>query len=120
MNIAQRRIGARHDRVKTMYSYSKNSTRSAALAAASSYAQARSAFAAVAAWIAQSWVGRVAASLLREREERLAIDELRSWDDHMLRDIGLERMHIEPAVRGIYRPLPQDADVPRPPPHPYF
>jgi uncharacterized protein YjiS (DUF1127 family) len=101
-----------------MYAYSKDPSRSAALAAASSYAQARSAFAAASAWIAQSWVGRIAVSLLREREERLAIDELRGWDDHMLRDIGLERMHIEPAVRGLYRPLPQDADVPRPPPQP--
>lgn len=99
-----------------MYAYSKDPTRSAALAAASSYAQARSAFAAASAWIAQTWLGRAAMALVREREERLAIDELRSWDDHMLRDIGLERMHIEPAVRGLYRPSPRNADVPRPPP----
>jgi uncharacterized protein YjiS (DUF1127 family) len=101
-----------------MYSYSKDPTRSAALAAASTYAQARSAFAAASAWIAQSWLGRAALSLLRERSERLAIEELRSWDDHMLRDIGLERMHIEPAVRGVYRPQPLDSEVPRPSPHP--
>lgn len=103
-----------------MYSYSKDPTRSAALAAASTYAQARAAFAAAAAWLAQSWLGRAAFALLRDREERLAIEELKSWDDHMLRDIGLERMHIEPAVRGVYRPLPQDSDVPRPSPHPHF
>lgn len=103
-----------------MYSYSKDPARSAALAAASTYAQARSAFAAAAAWFAQSWLGRATFALLREREERLAIEELKSWDDHMLRDIGLDRMHIEPAVRGVYRPLPQDADVPRPSPHPHF
>ena len=102
-----------------MYVYSKDPTRSAALAAASSYAQAKAAFAAAAAWIAQSWLGRVAASLVRERAERLAIEELRSWDDHRLRDIGLERMQIEPAVRGQFRALPRDADVPRPPPQPY-
>lgn len=103
-----------------MYSYSKDPTRSAALAAASSYTQARSALGAAAAWFANSWLGKAALSLAREREERLAIEELQSWDDHMLRDIGLERMHIEPAVRGHHWPLPQDADVPRPSPHPYF
>lgn len=103
-----------------MYSYSKDPSRSAALAAASIYAQARTAFAAAAAWIAQSWLGRAALSLVRERAERLAIEELESWDDHMLRDIGLERMHIEPAVRGLYRPQPQDTHVPRPSPHPHF
>ena len=101
-----------------MYSYSKDPTRSAALAAASSYTQAKSALAAASAWMAASWLGRAATALLREREERIAIDELRGWDDHMLRDIGLERMHIEPAVRGLYNPLPQDADAPRPPPQP--
>ncbi len=100
-----------------MYSYSKDPTRTAALAAASSssYAQIRSALAAAAAWLARSWLGKAAAGLVRERSERLAIEELRSWDDHMLRDIGLERMQIEPAVRGLYRPLPPDGDVPRPP-----
>jgi uncharacterized protein YjiS (DUF1127 family) len=103
-----------------MYSHSKDPTRSAALAAASSYTRARSALGAVAAWFANSWLGKAAFALSREREERLAIEELRSWDDHMLRDIGLERMQIEPAVRGVYRPVPQNADVPRPPPHPYF
>lgn len=102
-----------------MYSYSKDPTRSAALAAASSYAQTKSALTAAAAWVADSWLGRAATALLREREERIAIDELRGWDDHMLRDIGLERMHIEPAVRGLYSPQPQDADVPRPPPQPF-
>ena len=46
-------------------------------------------------------------------------ETLAAMDDRMLRDIGLERMHIEPAVRGLYSPLPQDADVPRPPPQPF-
>ena len=99
-----------------MYSYSKDPTRSAALAAAFSYAQARSALAAASAWMAASWLGRAATALLRARQERVAIDELRGWDDHMLRDIGLDRMHVEPAVRGLYRPQPQDAEIPRPPP----
>lgn len=103
-----------------MYSRSKNPTRSAAYATASIHAQAQSAFAAAAAWLAQSWLGKVAAALLRERGERLAIEELRSWDDHMLRDIGLERMHIEPAVRGRFRPMTLDAESPRPPPQPYY
>lgn len=98
-----------------MYSYSKDPTRAAAVAAASSYAQAKAGFAAAAAWLAQSWLGKAATALVRAREERLAIEELRSWDDHRLRDIGLERMHIEPAVRGRFRPLPPDGDVPRPP-----
>ena len=101
-----------------MHAYSKDPARMAALAAPSSYAQAKAGFAAAAAWLARSWLGRTAMALVREREERLAIAELRTWDDHMLKDIGLERMQIEPAVRGKFRPLPPDADVPRPLPQP--
>ena len=38
----------------------------------------------------------------------------------MLRDIGLERMQIEPAVRGLVRPLPLDIAAPAKPPQPHF
>jgi uncharacterized protein YjiS (DUF1127 family) len=110
------RQGARQHRVNTMYTYSKDPTRSAAFAAASTYAQAKSGFAAAAAWLAQSWLGRTALALLRDRQERLAMEELKSWDNHMLRDIGLERMQIEPVVRGEFSPVVPDRYVPRPPP----
>lgn len=69
----------------------------------------------------RSIVGR-ARHFLAEREARVAIDALKSWDDHMLRDIGLERMDIEAAVRGQIKPLPRDQEANRPagPPHPYY
>ncbi|MCW5771689.1 MAG: DUF1127 domain-containing protein [Rhodospirillaceae bacterium] len=59
---------------------------------------------------------------LAERETKLAIDALKAWDDHMLRDIGLERMDIEAAVRGQIKPVPRDVEPRRPtrPPYPYF
>ncbi len=98
-----------------MYAHSKDPTRSAAYAASSTYAQAKAGFAAAAAWLAQSWFGRAALALFCERQERLVIDELKGWDDHLLRDIGLERMHIEPVVRGEFSPVVPDRFVPRPP-----
>jgi uncharacterized protein YjiS (DUF1127 family) len=98
-----------------MYSYSKDPTRLAALAAPSFLASARDALLRAAAWLRGSRLGTAAARLIVERHTRLAIDELRAWDDHMLRDIGLQRMDIEGAVRGEFRPLPRDAEpAPRP------
>jgi uncharacterized protein YjiS (DUF1127 family) len=88
-------------------------------AAPSTSSAAKAAFAAAAQWLGQSWLAKAATHLLRDRSERLAIEELRSWDDHMLRDIGLERTQIEPAVRGRFQPLPLDADIPHKPPQSY-
>jgi uncharacterized protein YjiS (DUF1127 family) len=89
-----------------MIAYSKDPTRLAAIAAPASYATAKAAL----AWLRATWLGKATLALVAERQTRLAIDELRSWDNHMLRDIGLERMDIEGAVRGEFRPLPRDAD----------
>ena len=88
-----------------MHAYSKT-PRLAAIAAPGSYATAK----ATLAWLGSTWLAKAALALVAERQTRLAIDELRSWDNHMLRDIGLERMDIEGAVRGQFRPLPRDAD----------
>ena len=89
-----------------MHAYSKNPTRFAAIAGPASYATAKAAL----AWLRSTWLAKAVAKLVAERQTRLAIDELRSWDNHMLRDIGLDRMDIEGAVRGQFRPLPRDAD----------
>ena len=89
-----------------MHAYSKDPTRFTAIAAPASYATATAAL----AWLRSTWLAKAVAKLVAERQTRLAIDELRSWDNHMLRDIGLERMDIEGAVRGQFRPLPRDAD----------
>jgi uncharacterized protein YjiS (DUF1127 family) len=88
-----------------MHAYSKNPS-FAAVAAPASHATAKAAL----AWLRATWLGKAALALIAERQARLAIDDLRSWDDHMLRDIGLQRMDIEGAVRGTFRPLPRDAD----------
>lgn len=93
-----------------MYTYSKDPARLAAIAAPSFLASAKDALLRAAAWLRNSRLGTAATRLILERHTRLAIDELRSWDDHMLRDIGLERMDIEGAVRGEFRPLPREAE----------
>ena len=89
-----------------MHAYSKDPARIAAIAVPASYATAKAAI----AWLRSTWLGKAAIAFVAERQARIAIDELRSWDNHMLRDIGLERMDIEGAVRGQFRPLPRDAD----------
>ena len=43
--------------------------------------------------------GSWAASMAR-RQQRLAVARLRAMSDHQLKDIGLSRSQIEPAVRG--------------------
>jgi uncharacterized protein YjiS (DUF1127 family) len=96
-----------------MHAYSKDPTRLAAFAAPASSTAAVAALAAAGDWLRASWLGKALSALLRDRAARLAIDELRSWDDHMLRDIGLERMDIEGAVRGQFRPLPRGAESAR-------
>lgn len=98
-----------------MHAYSKDPLRLAALAQPSAWSIAKKSLAGAGAWFAHSWLGKAVAAVAGERAARLAIHELKGWDDHMLRDIGLDRMHIEPAVRGQFRPLPADAA----PPHPF-
>jgi uncharacterized protein YjiS (DUF1127 family) len=70
----------------------------------------RSLLAATWAWLADSWTLRIARRLVAARRERIAIEELQSWDDHRLRDIGIARMHIDAAVRGQYRPASWSAE----------
>ena len=100
-----------------MHACSKDPTRLAAIAAPSTRSSAMAALAAAAVWVRHSWIGKAIAALAADRQARLAIDELRSWDNHMLRDIGLERMDIEGAVRGQFRPLPRDTEGGRKPLH---
>lgn len=54
--------------------------------------------------IARAWPLRVLARIFGDAAARndmqRAVDELRSWDDHRLRDIGIDRSQIEAAVRG--------------------
>ncbi|HEY7610179.1 MAG TPA: DUF1127 domain-containing protein [Alphaproteobacteria bacterium] len=75
------------------------------------------------AWLASSRLlvaaKRFAAALVEARQAKLASEELRGWDDHMLRDIGLQRMDIDAAVRGRLLPLPREAETGRKPPQPY-
>jgi uncharacterized protein YjiS (DUF1127 family) len=107
-----------------MHAYSKDPARLAAYATPSTLSAVKAALAGAiagaAAWLAETWIGKLVSASLREREARLAIEELKSWDDHMLRDIGLERMQIEPAVRGLVRPLPLNPAAPAKPPQPHF
>jgi uncharacterized protein YjiS (DUF1127 family) len=91
-----------------MHSYSRHPT-PAALAASSSWAAAKAAAAGAVQWLRASWLAKsifaLAAAWAAERAARAAIFELRSWDDHMLRDIGLQRMDVEATVRGVHRPF---------------
>ncbi len=103
-----------------MHACSKHPIRLAALAQPQSYASAKAVLAAAGQWMRSSWLGKALSALMIERQARIAIDELRGWDDHMLRDIGLERMDIEGAVRGQFPPLPRGAEPAGNPPLPYF
>jgi uncharacterized protein YjiS (DUF1127 family) len=57
-------------------------------------------------------VQRLVAARAAQRQVRRAINELESFDDHRLRDLGLTRVNIADAVR-FGRDL--DIDVPRQP-----
>ncbi len=63
-----------------------------------------SGFARLLAGIARAWPVRVLVRIFGDaaarNEMQRAVDELRSWDDHRLRDIGIDRSQIEGAVRG--------------------
>jgi uncharacterized protein YjiS (DUF1127 family) len=68
-------------------------------------------------WLASTWIviaaKRLSAALIAARQAKLATEELRSWDERMLRDIGLQRMDIDAAVRGRMLPLPRDGETRR-------
>lgn len=57
-----------------------------------------------------AWIGavmsRVAHAVMTEMDRRKAIGELRTFDDHMLADIGLRRSDIESAVHFGRRSSP--------------
>jgi uncharacterized protein YjiS (DUF1127 family) len=50
------------------------------------------------------WIARSGRALLLHWYRREAIKMLQELDDRALRDIGLQRCHIEAAVRGDIRP----------------
>ena len=93
-----------------MHAYSKDPPRLAALAAPPSFWPAAKAnLAAAIRWLGASWpvkaVRAVAAGIAAERLARETVHELKGFDDHMLRDIGLERMDVEATVRGTRSPF---------------
>ena len=49
------------------------------------------------------WIARCGRALLVRWHRRAAIKSLGELDDRALRDIGLQRCHIEAAVRGEVR-----------------
>jgi uncharacterized protein YjiS (DUF1127 family) len=46
------------------------------------------------------WIGRFPRALMLHWYRRAAVKSLGELDDRALRDIGLQRCHIEAAVRG--------------------
>jgi uncharacterized protein YjiS (DUF1127 family) len=89
-----------------MHAHSRDPARAAALAAPPSWSAA---LARLAAGLAASGTVRFLAALAADwaaaRRVRRTARELSAWDDRMLRDIGLDRMEIELAVRGAKRPF---------------
>ena len=87
-----------------MYGYSQDPLRMSARhgprPASSFIASAQAACAHALRWMGSTWLARTFAMVAAERRARNAMLELRRWDDHMLRDVGLERMDIEAAIRG--------------------
>jgi uncharacterized protein YjiS (DUF1127 family) len=51
------------------------------------------------------WIARLARNLMLHWYRRAAAKSLSELDDRALRDIGLQRCHIEAAVRGEARRL---------------
>jgi uncharacterized protein YjiS (DUF1127 family) len=49
------------------------------------------------------WIARLARTLMLHWYRRAAVKSLSELDDRALRDIGLQRCHIEQAVRGEVR-----------------
>lgn len=84
-----------------------------------------SGFARVLSGIARAWPLRVLARIFgaaaARNDMRRAVDELRSWDDHRLRDIGIDRSQIEAAVRGeLGPPHSESAELRRDLRRPYY
>jgi len=92
-----------------MHSYSKDPLRLAALAAPAVWPAAKAKLAAAIRWLGATWPVKaaraLAAGIAAERLARETVHELKGWDDHMLRDIGIERMDVEAAVRGVRPPF---------------
>jgi uncharacterized protein YjiS (DUF1127 family) len=97
-----------------MHAYSKDPLRLSALAAPGTWSAAKAAGVNALRWLAATWpvkaVAAYAAALAAERRARETVRELERWDEHMLRDIGLTRMDVEAAVRGVRRPFRWQAD----------
>ncbi len=93
-----------------MYGYSQDPLRISSRSPASILGSLHAAFAAARDWLATSWLAKGIAALEADRAARRAARELKGWDDHMLRDIGLERMHIDAAVRGVQTPFGWEPD----------
>ena len=93
-----------------MYGYSQDPLRMSTRAASSLLASLHAAWTGARRRIGTSWPAKALAAVAAERAARNAIHELERWDDHMLRDIGLERMDIEAAIRGDRRPFGWEPD----------
>ena len=93
-----------------MYGYSQDPLRIPARSASAFIALAHAAWSGAGRWIGTSWLAKALAAVAAERAARKAVHALESWDDHMLRDVGLERMDIEAAIRGVRPPFNWEPD----------
>ncbi len=93
-----------------MYGYSQDPLRMRTRSASSIDHALHAAWAGAHRWLATSWLAKGIAAVAAERATRKAVHELRSWDDRMLRDVGLERMDIESAIRGVPTPFGWEPD----------
>jgi len=92
-----------------MYGYSQDPLRMPRSASAI-YPAIQAAWSGARRWIGTSWLAKAFAAVAAERAARIAIHELKNWDDHMLRDVGLERMDVEAAIRGVRTPVRWEPD----------
>jgi uncharacterized protein YjiS (DUF1127 family) len=93
-----------------MYGYSQDPLRISSRSASAFSSILQSAYAGARDWLAKSWLAKGLAAIEADRAAKQAARELKGWDDHMLRDIGLERMHIDVAVRGVNTPQTWEPD----------
>jgi len=98
-----------------MHAYSKDPLRLAALAVPPFRPAAKANLATALRRLGACWpvkaVRAMAARIAAERLARATVRELEGWDDHMLRDIGLRRMDVEAAVRGVRPPFRWQPDA---------